>query len=126
MNDAEETTEGLFVVANAPAGWYQIAADMRRWFDGREWTDYYAPVLDSEPDVPGAPLPPSRFPLSRASVGFHLIMVVATMGFWLPILLIVVIVRSIPRRLAAPIARVAAVVRPLRRALVPRDRELVR
>ena len=74
-----ELTDGMFVVASAPAGWYDIDDDTRRWFDGRGWTDHYAPILKLAPEIDPA--------LVRVSTnhGFHAIMVIMTLGAWAPI-----------------------------------------
>lgn len=89
------STEGLFVVASAPAGWYEVSEESRRWFDGRSWTDHYAPVTSR----PVSPEPALAIPdpvvvvASRADArgtrhpnhGFHLIMIIMTLGVWMPV-----------------------------------------
>lgn len=72
-------TAGLFVVASAPAGWYDINEDTRRWFDGRSWTDHYAPIVRLVPDIDPQPVP------VRTNHGFHAIMVIMTLGAWMPV-----------------------------------------
>ena len=80
-HDVQELTDGLYIVASAPAGWYDIDDAIRRWFDGRCWTDHYAPILNLEPDLK----PVSRGP----NHGFHVIMVIMTLGAWAPVWLTV-------------------------------------
>ena len=70
------TTEELFVVAAAPAGWYEVGDGLRRWFDGRQWTDHYAPVLSL---VSTDNLVRTNHPTNH---GFHLIMAIMTLGAW--------------------------------------------
>jgi len=72
-------TTGLFVVAAAPAGWYDQTDGSRRWFDGRQWTDHFAPQLRLVPD-----LRPERTHYATDH-GFHVIMVVMTLGVWAPV-----------------------------------------
>ena len=74
-------TDGLFVVASAPAGWYDVGDGSRRWFDGRRWTDHYAPVPTLVPELDAEPVK-THF---RTEHGFHLIMVVMTLGMWAPV-----------------------------------------
>ena len=92
-------TDGLFVVATAPAGWYEIDDTTRRWFDGRDWTDYYAPILrlvpaidperasgmeldsDLDPDMQPRPVVWPTGPNN----GLHLVMAIMTLGLWLPV-----------------------------------------
>lgn len=79
---AAAPTDGLFVVAHAPAGWYDVGDGRRRWFDGRQWTEHYAPILTlvdvdySQPEV--APLP-------AVTHGLHLVMAIMTLGAWMPV-----------------------------------------
>ncbi len=72
-------TDGLFVVASAPAGWYEVDEQTRRWFDGRRWTDHYAPVLRLVPEF--EPVPTHH----TTNHGFHLIMLIMTIGAWAPV-----------------------------------------
>lgn len=78
------STDGLFVVASAPAGWYEVGDGTRRWFDGRQWTSHYAPPprVDLE-----SGLVRSRHPINH---GFHAIMLIMTIGVWMPVWAIVV------------------------------------
>ena len=80
-DDLHDTIDGLFVVASAPAGWYEVGDGFRRrWFDGRSWTDYYAPILTPATlDVA-----PTRERV-HTQHGFHAIMTVMTLGMWLPL-----------------------------------------
>jgi len=71
------TTTFPAAVASAPAGWYDIGSGRRRWFDGRGWTDHYAP-MPPETTVASS----RRHP---ADHGFHLIMTVMTLCAWLPV-----------------------------------------
>lgn len=90
----DDLTDGLFVVASAPAGWYDIDENTRRWFDGRGWTDHYAPILKLVPDLDPVPLHLST------NHGFHAIMVIMTLGVWVPIWLTVGtcnVIRSLER-----------------------------
>ena len=64
-------------VAFAPAGWYDIGFGRRRWFDGRGWTDHYAPMPTETAAVSARRNP--------ADHGFHLIMTVMTLCAWLPV-----------------------------------------
>ncbi len=79
---ATASTDGLFVVAHAPAGWYDIDDGRRRWFDGREWTEHYAPILTlvdvdySQPEVE---------PVPTVTHGLHLVMAIMTLGAWMPV-----------------------------------------
>ncbi|MBC7723767.1 MAG: DUF2510 domain-containing protein [Burkholderiaceae bacterium] len=69
----------LFVTAAAPAGWYDTGENVRRWFDGRGWTEHYAPA---------AVLAASIGPVAtrgRTNHGFHLIMAIMTIGLWVPL-----------------------------------------
>ena len=88
-----EVTDGLFVVASAPAGWYDIDDTVRRWFDGRRWTDHYAPILNLVPDLE----PVSRGP----NHGFHVIMVIMTIGAWAPVWLTVSACRIVQLRIGS-------------------------
>lgn len=84
-------TSTATAVASAPAGWYDIGSGRRRWFDGRGWTDHYAPA---PPEAAAR-----RHP---ADHGFHLIMTVMTLCAWLPVWAIVVgwsAARRAPRRM---------------------------
>lgn len=72
-----QATTTYAAVASAPAGWYDIGLGRRRWFDGRKWTDHYAPM---PPEAASAS--PRRHP---ADHGFHLIMTVMTLCAWLPV-----------------------------------------
>lgn len=82
-------THGLFVVASAPAGWYDIDKVTRRWFDGRGWTDHYAPILRLVPDIGEVTLH------IRTNHGFHVIMVIMTLGAWAPIWVTVGVCNSV-------------------------------
>ncbi|GAB3134465.1 DUF2510 domain-containing protein [Marisediminicola antarctica] len=73
----QATTTTFAAVASAPAGWYDIGSGRRRWFDGRGWTDHYAPM---PPETAAAS---SR--RTPADHGFHLIMTVMTLCAWLPV-----------------------------------------
>ena len=83
MRDLSNLADGLFVVASAPAGWYDIDEVNRRWFDGRGWTDHYAPILKLAPDIGGTAL------RGGTNHGFHAIMVIMTLGVWAPVWLTV-------------------------------------
>ena len=83
IQDSGSLTNGLFVVASAPAGWYDIDDSTRRWFDGRGWTDHYAPILILVPDTD------SVAEQSSTNHGFHAIMVIMTLGVWAPVWLAV-------------------------------------
>ncbi|HEV7957277.1 MAG: hypothetical protein JWL94_2131 [Microbacteriaceae bacterium] len=97
MTNTEMTgsLEGLFVVASAPAGWYEVAGGSRRWFDGRQWTSYYAP-LESRPD---AEVGARRH---QTNHGFHLIMIVMTLGVWLPVWAIMLTKNVVRSSILAP------------------------
>lgn len=84
-------TDGLFVVAAAPAGWYDVADDVRRWFDGRRWTDHYAPKLTLVPELEPEPVRLHR----RTDHGLHAILVVMTLGAWTPVWAGVALVNSV-------------------------------
>lgn len=85
--DTRMSTEGLFIIAIAPAGWYEIGGGTRRWFDGRQWTDYYAPVLVLLPESDHlAESEASSLPVPlQVNHGFHLIMTIMTLCAWLPV-----------------------------------------
>ncbi len=83
--------DGLFVVAAAPAGWYDVTGDMRRWFDGRRWTDHYAPRLTLVPDLEPEPVRLHH----RTDHGLHAILVVMTLGAWTPVWVGVALVNSV-------------------------------
>lgn len=81
LMEHQAPTDGLFVVASAPAGWYDVGDSTRRWFDGRSWTDHYAPCLTLVPDVGADPVPVRP----RTDHGLHAILVVMTLGAWAPV-----------------------------------------
>jgi hypothetical protein len=83
---AEPSLDGLFVVAAAPAAWYETGDGRRRWFDGRQWTDHYAPMLTLVP-TPDAPVHTHH----STAHGFHLIMAIMTLGAWLPVWAVVTV-----------------------------------
>ncbi|MFP7834213.1 DUF2510 domain-containing protein [Marisediminicola sp. LYQ134] len=99
----------LFIIATAPAGWYEVSHGMRRWFDGRSWTDYYAPVLPVVAESLPAATPAasndsggsreltgtSDSPVDLTNHGFHLIMTVMTLAAWTPVWLAAVAVTSV-------------------------------
>lgn len=82
----EPSLEGLVVVAAAPAGWYETGDGRRRWFDGRQWTDHYAPVLTLV-----TPLEAPLLTHHSTGHGFHLIMALMTIGAWLPVWAVVTV-----------------------------------
>ena len=92
-HDLQKLTNELFVVASAPAGWYDIDDAIRRWFDGRHWTEHYAPILNRVPDLK----PVSRGP----NHGFHVIMVIMTIGAWAPVWLTVGACRIVQLRIGS-------------------------
>lgn len=87
---AEPSVDGLFVVAAAPAGWYETGDGRRRWFDGRQWTDHYAPMLTLVPTF----VEPQRVHRPTAH-GFHLIMVIMTIGLWTPVWVAVTVCNAV-------------------------------
>lgn len=92
MNTPESMTAGLFVVATAPAGWYQVNDQARRWFDGHRWTEYYAPVITR--------VISQRFVSDRGAgdIGLNVMMVIMTLGMWLPVWGVLAAVRGIRHR----------------------------
>lgn len=100
MNTPKAVTAGLFVVATAPAGWYEVNDHARRWFDGHHWTEHYAPVL--------AQIAPRR---ARADggvgdIGLNVMLAIMTFGTWLPVWGVLAAIRGIrvlrhPRNLGA-------------------------
>lgn len=83
------STDGLFIVASAPAGWYEVDEGIRRWFDGRQWTDHYAPVLSL---VSSYDPVRTNYPTLH---GLHLMMAIMTLGAWLPVWVAVATVNAI-------------------------------
>ncbi|MBC7517486.1 MAG: DUF2510 domain-containing protein [Microbacteriaceae bacterium] len=85
-------TTGLILATTAPAGWYQINGQVRRWFDGRRWTEHYAPVLTR--------VTSERLGLGgeNVSVGLHVMMVIMTLGAWLPVWGVLTALRGIRNR----------------------------
>lgn len=106
-----ELTEGLFVRASAPAGWYEVGNGMRRWFDGHEWTGHYAPVLTVAPGRP----------VVRPDHGFHLIMTIMTIGAWSLVWLALLALQAgrILGRVSAPVRQVRLPAAPRRSAIRP-------
>lgn len=95
--DQAPTTTTPAAVASAPAGWYDIGFGRRRWFDGRVWTDHYAPMPPETTAVSARRNP--------ADHGFHLIMTVMTLCAWLPVWAIAAAwsaARRAPRRMIRP------------------------
>jgi hypothetical protein len=68
-------------VNTAPAGWFddQQNPGMLRWWDGQVWTAHRAP----------AQVVVEQRRVYKTSHAFHLIMSIVTLGFWLPVWLVV-------------------------------------
>ena len=106
-------TEGLFVRATAPAGWYEIGNGARRWFDGHEWTGHFAPVLTLAVAVERPIAPPNH--------GFHLIMTIMTIGMWSLVWLTLLAVQAgrVLQRVSVPVRQVRPWAAPPRSAIRP-------
>lgn len=55
------------------AGWHPWGAGMQRYFDGRQWTEHYAPL---------APAPPVN--VTSGSPGVAWVLAILTLGYMLP------------------------------------------
>jgi hypothetical protein len=85
------------VAQQAVSGWYDDGSGRQRWWDGSMWTPHYADqqgqhvVPQMQPVYVGTPstvVVPKR-KMYKTSHGFHLVMSIITLGFWLPVWLIV-------------------------------------
>ena len=75
----------------AAPGWYNDGTGRQRWWDGHQWSAHYADQQQVQPVYVGAPaavVVPQR-KMYKTSHGFHLVMSIITLGFWLPVWLIV-------------------------------------
>ncbi len=77
-----------------PAAWYDDGTGHQRWWDGYQWGIYasqHAQQQQMQPVYMGAPaavVVPQR-KMYKTSHGFHLVMSIITLGFWLPVWLVV-------------------------------------
>lgn len=51
---------------STPAGWYDDGSGRRRWWDGQQWTEHFAPETPAAPQTPTAPEVPAA-PQARAA-----------------------------------------------------------
>lgn len=84
----------------AAPGWYNDGSGRQRWWDGAQWSAHFADQQEQQqppqqqqvqPVYMGAPstvVVPQR-KMYKTSHGFHLVMSIITLGFWLPVWLIV-------------------------------------
>ena len=71
----------------AVAGWYDDGSGRSRWWDGMQWSDAFAPVVQVvQPQQVVQVVSRKSY---KTSHGFHLLMSIVTLGLWLPVWLIV-------------------------------------
>jgi hypothetical protein len=71
-----------------PAGWYPdpAGAYTQRYFDGVQWTDSYAPVVQH--------VQHGQIVTVSTNHGLHAVLTLLTCGAWLPIWIIIAIMES--------------------------------
>lgn len=77
---------------NPPAGWYPQPNGMQRYWDGRGWTEHWAPIQQAPPQpqmvVVQQAGPRSISGMSNGTRIVHIVLCVCTLGLWLPIYLL--------------------------------------